>query len=208
MLAKEHLLRMGTRDGVQEALEHMRDMLRLSRYDHFCLQRMIPALMLRLDLDQECYDFVKWWATANFDGSYDWRDMALPFLDIRGADVLEDPAFLVFDLDALIAVLLLKLKLLVDIRNLKITRKITALRNVPFDIATLIESAVIRSPLSIQLQRQSFQSLSRIESKLLYQAHQLGGTRTPRGGRPKGSLTYSKMLAHARRRMWRIRLKI
>jgi hypothetical protein len=175
MLARDHLLRMGTRDGVQEALEHMRDMLRLSRRDHFCLQRMIPTLMLRLDLDQECYDFVKWWATTDSDGSYDWRDMTLPYLDIRGADVLEDPAYLVLDLDALIAVLLLKLKLLVDIRNLKITRKITALRNVPFDIAILIESAVIRSPLSIQLQRQSFQSLSHIESKLLYQAHKLGG---------------------------------
>jgi hypothetical protein len=131
-LAGEHLLLLGTLDGVREALEHMRDMLRLCRGDNLGLRQLMPAIMLRLDLDQECYDFVKWWATCDPDGLYDWGDMTLPYLNIHGADILEDPSFLLGkypQLNLLVAVLLLKLKLLVDIRNLKITRKICA--NVP-----------------------------------------------------------------------------
>lgn len=58
-LAGEHLLLLGTLDGVHEALEHMQDMLRLCRSDNLGLREMMPAMMLRLDLDQECYDFVK-----------------------------------------------------------------------------------------------------------------------------------------------------
>ncbi|KAM6532647.1 hypothetical protein FALCPG4_005700 [Fusarium falciforme] len=55
---------LGTLDGVREALEHMQGMLRLCRSDNMGLRDIVPTMMLRLDLDQECYDFVKWWATC------------------------------------------------------------------------------------------------------------------------------------------------
>lgn len=51
---------LGTLDGVHEALVHMQDMLRLCRSDNLGLRSIVPALMLRLDLDQECYDFTEW----------------------------------------------------------------------------------------------------------------------------------------------------
>ena len=175
-LAGVHLLRLGTFDGVHEAFDHLWDMLKLCRSDNMGLRDIVPAIMLRLDLDQECYDFVKWWATCDPDGNYDWGDMTLPYLDICGANVFEDPGFLLGNFPALnhiIAVLMLKLKLLVDIRNLKVTRKI--LRNrLPLELWELIELGVVRSPLSVQLQKEPAASLSKTEQTLVGQTRQLG----------------------------------
>ncbi len=53
-LAGELLLNLGTLSSVTEALKHMRDMLRLCRGDNMGLRGLIPAVMLRLDRDQEC----------------------------------------------------------------------------------------------------------------------------------------------------------
>ncbi|KAJ4224928.1 hypothetical protein NW757_014307 [Fusarium falciforme] len=120
------------------------------------LRDIVPAMMLRLDLDQECYDFVKWWATCDPDGHYDWGDMTLPHLNIRGADVLENADFFGDKYPALnhvVAILMLKLKLLVDIRNLKLTRKILASRRLSHDLWESIELSVAHSSLSAKIQR-------------------------------------------------------
>ncbi|KAL1860844.1 hypothetical protein Plec18170_001358 [Paecilomyces lecythidis] len=176
-LAWRHLLFLDTLDGVQEALEHLRDMLRLNRSDNMGLRNLVPAIMLRLDLDQECYDFVKWWATCDIDGNYDWGDMTLPYLNISGANVLEDPSILPdphLEFDLIIALLMLKLKLLVDIRNLKVTRKILNGRSFPSELWEPIELAVIRSPLSVKFQKESYGSLLRTETTLLDHVRHLG----------------------------------
>ncbi|KAI0394857.1 hypothetical protein F5Y17DRAFT_231022 [Xylariaceae sp. FL0594] len=160
----ENLLLLGTLDSVQEAHSHLRDMLRLCRGDNMGVRSLVPAVMLRLDLDQECYDFVKWWATCDPDGNYDWGDMSLPYLDLRNADVFEDPSFLLGrfpNLNHLVSVLLLKLKLLVDLINLKRTRKLLLGRRLPPELRDEIESFVIRSPLSKRLQRETPESLSK-----------------------------------------------
>ncbi|KAI8631115.1 hypothetical protein F5Y19DRAFT_425090 [Xylariaceae sp. FL1651] len=171
------MLALGTLDGVHEALEHMRDMLRLCRSDNMGLRNTVPAVMLRLDLDQECYDFIKWWATCDPDGTYNWGDMTLPYLNINGADVFEDPGFLLGkypELDFVVALLLLKLKLLVDVRNLKITRKILAQRRLPAELRDQIERDVLRSPLSTKLQREPQESLIKAEEKLVTHIRRLG----------------------------------
>ncbi|KAI1199445.1 hypothetical protein F5X97DRAFT_121086 [Nemania serpens] len=172
-----HLFLLGTLDGVGEALEHMRDMLRLCRGDNMGVRDLVPAIMLRLDLDQECYDFIKWWATCDPDGTYDWGDMSLPYLDTRGADVLEDPGFLLgkySSLNSLVALLLLKLKLLIDIRNLKVTRKVLAQGRLPLELREQIEREVVRSPLSAKLQKEPPTSLVLIELKLMAHVRKLG----------------------------------
>jgi hypothetical protein len=173
----EELLRPGTLSGVHENLEHMLDMLRLCRGDNIGLRDLVPAVMLRLDLDQECYDFVKWWATCNLDRAYDWGDMTLPYLDIHGADVFEDPGVLFGEfpaLNQLVAILLLKMKLLVDIHKLQITRKILSRSPLPIELWKPIELAVVRSPLSTKLQKEASGSLLQIESTLLNHIRRLG----------------------------------
>jgi hypothetical protein len=179
-LAGSNLNLVGTLDGVHEALEHLQDMLRLSRGDNMSVRSLIPALMLRLDLDQECYDFVKWWQTRGQDSDYDWDDMTLPYLNLRGADVLEEPNFFgtFMALNHVVAILMLKLKLLVDIRCIKITRKVTSPPRLPFELGQLIEPHVIRSPLSANFLNKSPEVLSEIETKLVSQARQLGATLT------------------------------
>ncbi|KAI4858852.1 hypothetical protein F4820DRAFT_441537 [Hypoxylon rubiginosum] len=173
----QDLLLLGTLDGVGEGVEHLRDMLRLCRSDNLGIRYTVPAAMLRLDLDQECYDFMKWWATCDPEGGYDWGDMTLPYLNLHGADVLEDPGFLLSnypEINFLVALLILKLKLLVDIRNLKVTRKIFAGRDFPLELRDQIEQDVVRSPLSVRIQREPYASLIKTEMKLMNHSRQIG----------------------------------
>ncbi|KAI1429068.1 hypothetical protein F5Y12DRAFT_729456 [Xylaria sp. FL1777] len=176
MLTKRLFL-LGTLDSVDEGLEHLRDMLRLCRSDNMGVRHIVPAVMLRLDLDQECYDFMKWWATCDEDGTYNWGDTTLPYLDLREANALEDPEFLLgeyAELNYVVALLLLKLKLLIDVRGLKVARKIFTQHHLPFELQDQIEQYVVRSPLSIKIQKESTKSLYKTEKKLLRQIRSLG----------------------------------
>lgn len=166
---------MGTLNSVKEALDHLRDMLRLCRGDNLGLRDMVPVIMLRLDRDQQCYDFVKWWATL--DSNFDFHDMSQPYLSIRDADVFEYPGFLLGDfppLYSIIATILLKLKIIVDIRNIRVTRKVLAKGGVPPELYGPVELAVIRSPLSKKLAGKSAKIISETESTLRKQVCELG----------------------------------
>ncbi|KAH6987047.1 hypothetical protein EDB80DRAFT_731294 [Ilyonectria destructans] len=120
--AANALLKRDTVPVVEDAREQFNDMLQLCRRDNLGVRDIIPHLLLRLGRDQECYDFLKWWATIdNKDhdtGRYDWSDATLPYLDIRGADVFE-PADMFFSeapsLSHLVALTLLKLRLYLDL---------------------------------------------------------------------------------------------
>lgn len=47
------------------------------------LRIYVIHIMLRLNLNQETYDFIKWWETCDRDGKYDWGDMSLPYLNLQ-----------------------------------------------------------------------------------------------------------------------------
>lgn len=87
--AADALVKAHTWLSVQKALEHFLDMLRLCRGDNMGVRDLVPPLMMRLGQEQECYDFLKWWATCDPDGTYDWGDTTLPYLNIRNADPFE-----------------------------------------------------------------------------------------------------------------------
>lgn len=96
--AAEALLRVNTAVAVENALGHCTDMLRLCRSDNLGVRNIIPGLLLRLGREQECYDFLKWWAVIDekahynghhYNGHYNWGDVTLPYLDIRDADAFE-----------------------------------------------------------------------------------------------------------------------
>jgi hypothetical protein len=90
----EALLKVKTLDAAEAALDHLLDMLRLCRGDNMGVRDLVPHLMLRLGRNQECYDFIKWWATTADDAHYDWGDMDLPYLDIRDSDAFEPVDYL------------------------------------------------------------------------------------------------------------------
>jgi hypothetical protein len=134
-----------TQQAVQEQLNHLMDMLQLCRGDNMGVRSLIPALMLRLNQDQRCYDFVKWWTLITDKSDYDWGDTDLPYLDIRNADVFEDVKYLDrrwMDLSHLAAVTLLKIKLVLDLEALKNTRD-TVGRKVPREIQNNIRPHVV-----------------------------------------------------------------
>ncbi len=102
--------------------------------------------------------------------------MDAPYLDTRNADVFEDPGFLITRFPAMndvVAILLLKLKLLVDIRNIRVARKIFAQRSVPLDICRLIEPNLVRSPLSKRFLKESPEGLDQLELRLLKHSREL-----------------------------------
>jgi hypothetical protein len=115
----EALLKVKTPEAVDAALQHLMDMLRLCRSDNMGLRNLVPALLLRLGKDQECYDFIKWQAITQKTPDYDWGDMSLPFLDVKDADVFEPVDVILgryFALSQNVSVALLKIRLLLDVR--------------------------------------------------------------------------------------------
>lgn len=110
--AADALLQVDTVAAVEKSLEHFTDMLRLCRSDNLGVRDAIPPLLLRLGREQECYDFLKWWATV--DDNYDWANPALPYLDIENANAFESFDWPREKLAHLVTVTLLKLRLLLD----------------------------------------------------------------------------------------------
>ncbi|KAL1907607.1 hypothetical protein Sste5344_006621 [Sporothrix stenoceras] len=55
----ELLLSVSTLDSIQEALEHMLVLLRMDIRDPFKLLHVVPAILLRLDRDQDCLDLTR-----------------------------------------------------------------------------------------------------------------------------------------------------
>jgi hypothetical protein len=116
--AADALLKANTAVSVANALEHFKDMLRLCRGDNMGVRDIVPGLMLRLGQQQECYDFLKWWAITSKDEAYDWHDTSLPYLDIRNADAFEPVNTLGgknLNLPQLAVLTLLKLRLYLDL---------------------------------------------------------------------------------------------
>jgi hypothetical protein len=120
--AAEALLKVDTLPAVEQALAHFSDMLRLCRNDDLGARDVVPALLLRLGREQECYDFLKWWAVVD-NRSYDFDDAKLRFLDIWGADAFEDIDVFTrlgahMSLSQLVVLMLLKLRMRLDLRHL------------------------------------------------------------------------------------------
>ena len=137
-----------THDAVQAQYDNLMDLLRLCRGDNMGVRFMLPAVMLRLDKDQECYDFVKWWHKVNQQSDYDWGNTDLPYLDIKNADSLEPVKHICGkfpDLSHVVAITLLKVKLLLDLRMLRDSDVLGS--KVPREILDRIQSQIPRSPI-------------------------------------------------------------
>ncbi len=120
----EALLKIKTTAAVQAALGHILDMLRLCRSDNMGVRSLAPSIYLRLSKDQGCYDFIKWWLTVAEDSHYDWGDTGLPYLDTKDADAFEGVDIFASeyaDLSFTVALTLLKIRLLLDLRSLQVS---------------------------------------------------------------------------------------
>ncbi|KAI4671100.1 uncharacterized protein J4E88_009498 [Alternaria novae-zelandiae] len=133
------LPRLNTKAAVEAALEHALGLMRLNLQDPMCVRSITPAFFLRLGRDQEAYDFCKWWVTKGSSLSCDWKNVRqLPHEMGSGGDAWETvevfervrnfgdgygggenfavPGF--SDLSHLVAVTLVKVRMLLDVRVL------------------------------------------------------------------------------------------
>ncbi|RDL41109.1 uncharacterized protein BP5553_01088 [Venustampulla echinocandica] len=136
-----------TRSSVQSQLDVIMDLLRLNRSDNMGARDMVPALMLRLGKDQECYDFLKWWCTTADEADYDWGDMSEPYMDIRNADVfegVEHQCQRYASLSHTVAATLLKIKILLNFQSLRASYALG--ETVAPEIVHSIQAHVPRSP--------------------------------------------------------------
>lgn len=112
----EAILQVRTFDAAVAALGHVQDCLRLCRGDNLGVRYAVPTLLLRMGREQECYDFVKRWATKAGQSAYDLADLD----KFERADVLESPQYLCskyLEQSPAVAVTLLKIRLLLAIRQ-------------------------------------------------------------------------------------------
>ncbi|KUM66571.1 hypothetical protein ACN42_g541 [Penicillium freii] len=105
----------GTAESLEAQLDLLMENLRLCRGDNMGSRDVIPGLMIRLQQDQECYDFLKWWATTGQNRDYDWGNTTLPYLDIKNANPLEPVDMFrgkLINLPHIVSVTLVKVKVL------------------------------------------------------------------------------------------------
>lgn len=79
----------------QLALANFLELMRMSHGDNIGCRFVVPFLLLALDRKQDCYDFIKWWATIDPIGRYDWGDPPENLQEgewqyLRDQDILED----------------------------------------------------------------------------------------------------------------------
>ncbi len=147
----EAILEARTLDAVESALGHFMDILRLCRSDNMGVRSLVPALLLRLGRDQECYDFVKWWAITGEDSDYDWGDTSLPYLDTEDADMFEPVDLFCnqyLDLSHTVSVTLLKIRLLLALQ--KCLQNMAVLResgSLPKELFDHIQDSLLKSVL-------------------------------------------------------------
>ncbi|KAF3204115.1 hypothetical protein TWF106_001631 [Orbilia oligospora] len=135
----------GRIDVVRSSLEHLLDMLRLCRGDNMGVRDVVPGLYIRLGRDQEAYDFLKWWGTMAKEDTYDWGDTESSYLDVKDADALEEPVEgwkgKWIDLSHAVAVVLIKVRILIDLQAAQNTTR--ALHGtIPQEIIDLIRDEI------------------------------------------------------------------
>lgn len=72
------LLKIDTFSAAQTALGHAIDLLRLSPSDYMEVRFLVPGLLLRLNKDQDGYDFIKWWEDKHEGTEYERANVSLP----------------------------------------------------------------------------------------------------------------------------------
>ena len=60
------------------------------RADGLGLRHKVIHIMLRLNLNQETYDFIKWENTCENEHGYDWEDLTLPYLSLKNQPTWEN----------------------------------------------------------------------------------------------------------------------
>ncbi|KAK9357141.1 hypothetical protein V1504DRAFT_494618 [Lipomyces starkeyi] len=160
----ESLLKVKTRPAVQSASTIS-----------WGVRDVVPALFLRLGKDQECYDFLKWWATTGEERDYDWGDMDLGYLDVKDADVFENVDLYTrehYSLSHAVSVTLIKIRILHDLRNLQGSTVVGETAPFPQEILDYIRgklvSTIVAGKKEIMDAKDQGPAIERLESQVAH----------------------------------------
>lgn len=156
--------------GVELALWHAEDMTRLSRGDDLSARLVTPGIYLALGRDQDTYDFRKWWATWGVDWEENLDTDMAPFLNIRGADALEEPLEIYRSPHMLChasEMTLLKLRVLLDLRAVQSARRAFRAK-IPNEITDLVCGHLVGSIVAArpEIMRMGEEELGRLIVKM------------------------------------------
>ncbi|KAH6960316.1 hypothetical protein DER45DRAFT_627423 [Fusarium avenaceum] len=141
----------GNIEAVNEALENLLDMFRRPRRQHMVVEEIVPHLYLRLNRDQEAYDFLKWYTSTVVESNCDRENINITYLDVNDADVLEEPLDVwsngkFLTLDHVVAVTLIKVRILLDLQVAQNSFRV--LKGImPLEIIEMIRGQLIGSVL-------------------------------------------------------------
>lgn len=120
-LVEKMILHFKSDSAVLDSLIQLIHMLHLCQGDNQGIRWVAPALYLRLGLDQQCYDFLKWWAIFGERDGYHWDVTDDPFLRFIDTDVLESPEGMwrgpLIQLGHAASVVLIKVRILLDLQH-------------------------------------------------------------------------------------------
>jgi hypothetical protein len=171
MRAKNEVIRalsiIPARTAVEAALVEAKDCLRLCRGDNMGVREVVPTLMLLLGQYQEAYDFIKWYATSGNADDYDWGDMDLPFLDVDGADMMEDSPGYISDVFSAAAVVYIKMTLANTVQDAIHAHELADHASLP---AVVTDS--LGEFLAPSMQTQSVADLKKLHKKLTRQVRE------------------------------------
>ncbi|KAJ5108821.1 hypothetical protein N7456_005496 [Penicillium angulare] len=103
--------RVRNHESTEAQLSYLMYMLGLCRSDVRGIRILVPPLMLSLNKDQDCYDFIKWWNSDYY--KQDQEGTILPYVDITGDDPFEPVDFLE---QHAVCLTLLKVKMFLDLQ--------------------------------------------------------------------------------------------
>ncbi|EPE28252.1 HIT/MYND zinc finger-like protein [Glarea lozoyensis ATCC 20868] len=135
-----------TRSAVQAKINSMREVLRLDPGDNFRVRYVGSFLMLRIGQLQEAYDFIKYYAIAESKPNYDLKEVREGFR--KDQDVFEDVRHFCVpstELYNLVALAILKFKLLQDLRAIAFASEVTC-QALPIELRLQIQEMVPFSP--------------------------------------------------------------
>nr|OQO18569.1 hypothetical protein B0A51_15557 [Rachicladosporium sp. CCFEE 5018] len=164
------LLKLQTKDGVTKSLQLRSTGYASNTVDGVHMRNSIPPLLLQLDRDQQCYDFIKWHLLAGkYRNPYYLRELT-HLRNFEGSYVLEEPyldrRWCQYNPHLVATSLLLKLKLLVDLINVRRVRNVLGTRLLP-ELTLYVEEAIVRSPLSLAFCREDDVGLQDLQHTLL-----------------------------------------
>lgn len=168
-------LDINTFTAVEKALNHSMDVLLAFRVQHMDWKYISPTLMLRLGRDQQCYDFVKWYATTGRRGDLDWNDMRQPYLNTANSNYLEDVTVFIKNSPKYIyhvmLVVLIKIRLLQHTDNL--WNSMFLYQILPTEIADEIRNMVVDSTVAKEIRIMRSKDLQKLRVTLESQLKQL-----------------------------------